>query len=126
MFTGWAVSLYDYAIKIFGLIAEIHKASESALPGNRNFIEGYISVTPTWQLIQYLFRGMSIRDLDQSCRDKFKDYVQSEEDRIRANLESVGYDIDATNTLALVTGSGRMERVMLSSDHHVQTRHISI
>jgi hypothetical protein len=53
------------------------------------------------------YRGTNDTDL----REKTQEYVLQEEARIKANLESIKYDIDAPNTLALITGPGRIEKV---------------
>ena len=39
------------------------------------------------------------------------DYIQSEEERLTTGLDRLGWDIDAFNTLQLIAGTGRIERV---------------
>lgn len=42
---------------------------------------------------------------------KFQSYIDEEEARLAANLDAVDYDIDAADTLVLVTGPDRIEKV---------------
>ena len=67
------------------------------------------SMVRTEQLLRSVapYRGINDTDL----REKTQEYVLQEEARIKANLESIKYDIDAPNTLALITGPGRIEKV---------------
>jgi hypothetical protein len=51
--------------------------------------------------------------VNEGLQEKFNSYVEAEEARLRGNLEAVDYDLDAANTLSLVTGDGRIERVTL-------------
>jgi hypothetical protein len=60
--------------------------------------------------------------VNEALQEKFSSYVEAEEERLRGNLEAVDYDLDAANTLTLVTGQGRIERVML---HFRQKRYYS-
>ena len=48
---------------------------------------------------------------DETLEGRFQDYVKYEEDRIRGNLEKIKYNIDTPETVSLVVGSGRLERV---------------
>lgn len=41
----------------------------------------------------------------------FQSYIDEEEKRLNTNLKLLKYEIDALNTLTLVTGPGRFERV---------------
>lgn len=44
---------------------------------------------------------------------KFEAYILGEETRMKQRLETVLYNIDAPNTLSIVTGFGRLEKVRL-------------
>lgn len=48
---------------------------------------------------------------DDTLEGRFQDYVKYEEDRIRGNLEKIKYNIDTPETVSLVVGSGRLEKV---------------
>ena len=56
---------------------------------------------------------------DEELFTKFKQYVLSEEGKMKERLETVLYSIDATNTLYMVTGSGRLEKVCFLYSHPV-------
>lgn len=43
--------------------------------------------------------------------DRFKPYLEAEEARLAANLTAVDYVIDGVDTLTLITGVGRIEKV---------------
>jgi hypothetical protein len=64
----------------------------------------------------YSFNSRSFDDLtgslvNESLQSKFQNFVDAEEARLAANLDAVDYDIDAADTLVLVTGQGRIEKV---------------
>ena len=46
-----------------------------------------------------------------SLQERFKSYVEAEEEWLHEGLETVRYDINAMDTLLLVTGPGRIEKV---------------
>jgi hypothetical protein len=82
-------------------------------PENRNAVNDYLlsvyeSVTTLTDSVNYCPRS-------DALRARFRSYIDSEEERLRKNLDEVDYDIDARDTLALVTGPGRIERVSLSA-----------
>lgn len=52
---------------------------------------------------------------DMSLDERFSSYMLQEEARIGKVLKSVAFEIDASDTLALITGSGRIERVRCRS-----------
>jgi hypothetical protein len=43
--------------------------------------------------------------------EKFKTYIEAEEARLENNLQAVDYIIDGMETLTLITGVGRIEKV---------------
>lgn len=48
---------------------------------------------------------------NDALQARFQSYVDAEELRLKTNLEAIRYDIDGLDALALVTGSGRIEKV---------------
>lgn len=44
---------------------------------------------------------------------KFQAYMDHEEERITKNLEAIHYDIDALDTVYVVAGPGRIEKVRI-------------
>jgi hypothetical protein len=49
---------------------------------------------------------------------RFKSYLEAEEARLSTNLKAVDYVIDGTDTLTLITGVGRIEKV--GARRHIQ------
>ena len=47
----------------------------------------------------------------RSLWKRFKSYVDGEESRLEQKLKDVHYNIDALDTLSLITGPGRIEKV---------------
>jgi hypothetical protein len=43
--------------------------------------------------------------------ERFKSYLEAEETRLSTSLKAVNYNIDGTDTLTLITGAGRIEKV---------------
>ena len=83
------------------------------LPINRHSVEYYLQKVwkIAFELCVPLKRRMWLRFLPEWLEGKFNDYVRYEEERIRQNLEDVHYDIDAIETVNIVAGSGRIEKV---------------
>jgi hypothetical protein len=85
---------------------------DNLLPVNRQIVNWYLCEASMDRIKRLLrsvapYQGANEADL----REKIRPYVLQEEQRIKDNLEAVKYDIDAPNTLALITGPGRIERV---------------
>ncbi|KAJ7779541.1 hypothetical protein B0H14DRAFT_2631247 [Mycena olivaceomarginata] len=70
--------------------------------------------------------------VNEALHARFSSYIESEEARIRGksrfygNLEAVQYDIDASDTLELVTGEGRIDRYALPVIYLLLERHFEI
>lgn len=54
---------------------------------------------------------------DPELERRMLPYVQQEEQRMERSLLDVAYDIDDQNTLSLITGPGRIERVGVNISH---------
>jgi hypothetical protein len=87
-----------------GLLAEV-------LPPNRHSIVDYF--TFSWDAIHMLTATVTSLQPESgpSTSDKFKSYLEAEEARLNTNLKAVDYVIDGTDTLTLITGEGRIEKV---------------
>jgi len=68
-----------------------------------------------WQFVHTL--TASVLSLDSSMTDpgKFKFHLEGEETRLGKNLRAVNYVIDGTDTLALIAGGGRIEKVRIGN-----------
>ncbi|KAJ7228211.1 hypothetical protein GGX14DRAFT_346568 [Mycena pura] len=108
---GWHQSMTRYAMKIRELLAKMFAVRLNVLPANRVSVNKYLDTI--YQGVTTLHSGLNQCYINESLQEKFDSYFESEEVRLRGNLEAVQYDIDALNTLYLVTGQGRIERFLL-------------
>jgi hypothetical protein len=88
------------------------------LPSNRRGVDEYLFHTSFWR-IELLLRSTTPVNpatlLDHDLVRYTDMYTAAEEKRLETNLEDVGYELDTTATVSLVTGEGRIERVSI---HH--------
>ena len=89
--------------QMFGLLSKI-------LPENRPFAHKYLQ--QVWKRIYEIISSLHSRHVPYSLEGRFTSYVKSEESRLKANLAEIRYDIDEMDTLKLVTGPGRIEKVL--------------
>lgn len=91
-----------------------HLLETDVLPMNRPTLDQYLNMF-SFDRLETMLSAVDREpyDQDEELIARFAPYVKSEEDRIAANLKSVAYEIDEQDTLALVTGPGRIERVRL-------------
>ncbi|KAJ6499432.1 hypothetical protein C8R45DRAFT_115543 [Mycena sanguinolenta] len=111
----WAIGFHQsmtiYATKIRELIAKMFALRTRVLPANRTAVNSYLETI--YNGVTSLESGLAPCYVNEALQERFKDYVEAEEARLRRNLEAVDYDLDAANTLTLVTGQGRIERFLL-------------
>jgi hypothetical protein len=108
-FAGWHQSLAQYEVKIRDLVGKMFAILPYIKDANRASVNEYLA--SVYEDVTTLQSGVNECDTNDALHARFKSYVDAEETRLMANLEAVDYDIDATDTLALVTGPGRIERV---------------
>jgi hypothetical protein len=109
LLSGWHQILYDYAEKIRNLLSEMFAILPMILKANMDSINEYLS--SVYNGIATLHTGVTPCDITDWLQEKFQSYVEAEEERLQKALERVKYNIDAPDTLALITGPGRFERV---------------
>ncbi|KAF7297297.1 hypothetical protein MIND_00962900 [Mycena indigotica] len=111
----WAIGFHQamtiYAVKIRELVAKMFALRTLVLPANRASINSYLE--EIYQGVTTLESGLQPCYVNEALQEKFALYVDAEEARLRGNLEAVDYDLDAANTLTLVTGDGRIERFIM-------------
>ncbi|KAJ7291055.1 hypothetical protein C8J57DRAFT_208463 [Mycena rebaudengoi] len=108
---GWHQSMSVYAVKIRELIAKMFALRTLVLPANRTSVNSYLEAI--YNGVTSLESAVNPCFVNEGLQEKFNSYVEAEEARLRGNLEAVDYDLDAANTLSLVTGDGRIERFIL-------------
>ena len=93
---------------MFSLKSHIH-------PAVRSSVDTYLHTV--WTGISELTSSLEPYHPPEGLLEKFQSYIYEEEMRLREGLEAVRYDIDAMDTLVLVTGPGRIEKVREVSSH---------
>jgi hypothetical protein len=110
---GYRSSIIDYAKKIENLFAQMEGVRAKVLPPNRESIDDYF--TYAWKPIHTLTAATFQLQPGPSHPEKFESYLEAEEIRLGNNLKAVEYVIDGTDTLTLITGGGRIEKVSTSN-----------
>ncbi|TBU41129.1 hypothetical protein BD309DRAFT_868889 [Dichomitus squalens] len=105
---GWQMAMTHYVVQIDHLLDKMFAVKSHVLPANRRFVERYLD--SVWSLITELTTGFRRAEWNDAMRENFQSYVVDEENRMRERLETIRYDIDAADTLILVTGPGRIEK----------------
>ena len=108
---GYRASIIDYANKIEELFAKMEGVHVEVLPPNRRSVDNYFR--SVWESVHTLTAAATRLQTDSasSSGDKFKPHLEAEEARLITNLKAVDYTIDGTDTLTLITGIGRIEKV---------------
>ena len=110
---GFRASIINYAKRIEELFAKMEGVRSHVLPPNREAIDDYF--TYIWEPVHTLTAAVVSLQPGPNNPDKFKSYLEAEEARLSANLRAFDYIIDGTDTLTLITGVGRIEKVSTSS-----------
>ncbi len=78
-------------------------------PANRYIVDAYLRTV--WKRVSTLTLSLAPGSYPSSLRAHFRSYVHSEEERLRDGLKTVQYHIDGIDTLSLIVGPGRIEKV---------------
>ncbi len=103
------MAMTHYVNRIDELLAKMFAIKSDVLPANRRFVDYYLD--SVWSWITELTTGFRRAEWSDTMRDRFQSYVLEEEVKMRRKLELVRHDIDAADTLLLVIGTGRVEKV---------------
>jgi hypothetical protein len=99
--------------------ARIAMVSQEVLQCNRVLVDYFTTSWYTGYCVDKILAGVypAVQDMDANYQlfERFKDYIDEEEARMKKKLQSVMYCIDAPNTLSLVTGPSRLEKVCAES-----------
>jgi hypothetical protein len=107
---GWHLSIWEYRSQIAGILQQMWDLYPLTLLGNRSTVLEYRKST-VLERLELLLLGIQRCPQDANLKHKIASYVQSEETRMEGNLRSVAYELDAPDTVTLITGPGRIERV---------------
>lgn len=90
----------------------MHVMKSAVLPENRDLVEYYIY--KVWRVgVELTISFRKPESLPDWLETKFQEYVTYEEERIKKNLKDIRYDIDALDTVYIVAGPGRIEKVSI-------------
>jgi hypothetical protein len=106
---GFRTSIIDYAQKIEDLFAKMEGIRAEVLPANQELMDIYF--TDVWKRVHKLTAAAPSPLPLSFDPEKFKPYLEAEEARLSTNLKAVNHVIDGTDTLSLITGLGRIEKV---------------
>lgn len=104
----------DYARKIEELFAKMEGVRTTVLPPNGSRADLYFG--NAWLIVHSLTSPVLSLDCPESVladTGKFKHHIEEEEKRLENNLRAVNYVIDGIDTLTLITGGGRIEKVWI-------------
>ena len=125
---GWQMTATVYREKIVEICAKMFAIRPLIHPANRNAVNQYLDTV--WKKVATLTSSLVGKTQTDALKGRFQSYVDAEEQRLREGLETFKYDIDAIDTLSLITGPGRIEKVTPSpsSPHlyaHCSAVHLS-
>lgn len=92
-------------------------ASADTLPPNRAYVQKLLGEGVFYAcdcILSGIHQTVDATRFDQVAFDMFKDHEASEEEKLRSALETVNYELDAPNTLGLVIGARRLDKVCLA------------
>ena len=81
------------------------------LPPNRGTVDLYFEFV--WEDVHTLTAAVLSQDFWVDDPKRFNLYLEAEEARLGNNLRGVDYVIDGVDTLPLITGVGRIEKVSI-------------
>lgn len=116
------MSMSNYAGKIDILLANMSALKTHVLPANRNAMEQYLCTV--WAVVTMLTASLCRVAVDKQLLHRFEEYTQAEEKRLLENLKTAQYNIDTRDTLDLICGPGRIEKV-LPLNHLIRVNAIS-
>jgi hypothetical protein len=117
---GYRSSIIDYANRIESLFTKMEGVRADVLPPNREAIDDYF--TYVWEPVHTLTAAALSLQPGPNKPERFQSYLETEEARLRADLKAVDYIVDGTDTLTLITGVGRIEKVsdLKLTQHHAR------
>lgn len=104
---GWQMTTTYYRDKIEQLLEKMVRSKVH--PANRVIVDEYLD--ETWHPVTELVESFAAEQPTETFWARFQPYIKSEEERLEKKLESLHYHIDASDTLTLVLGPGRIEKV---------------
>ncbi|KAI0633747.1 hypothetical protein C8Q77DRAFT_1157911 [Trametes polyzona] len=109
---GWRMTSTYYCRKIDALLKKMCDLLPTVRP--ENFEPAIWYLHSVWRPVTTLTAALERADVkaDDAHWARFSEYVESEERRLEEGLKTFQYYIDDTDTLALITGPGRIEQFL--------------
>lgn len=101
--------MIKYRGEITDLIAKMFAILPRVPDANRVSVAAYIK--RIYELVMTFVDSINDAAVNDALQARFKSYTEAEESRLRKGLEDVKHDIDQLDTLSLITGPGRIEKV---------------
>jgi hypothetical protein len=115
MITGFKWSMIDYSRKKEHLFAKMEGVRSMVLPPNREAVDRYFAYV--WGGVHTLTSAVLSQYSSQNSGPddpkRFQSYLEAEEARLGNHLQAVDYVIDGIDTLPLIAGVGRIEKVRI-------------
>ncbi|KAJ7084934.1 hypothetical protein C8R44DRAFT_894044 [Mycena epipterygia] len=139
---GHHQAMTTYVSMITEILAKMFAIIPNIDPVNKTSVNNYLNTV--YQRVQSFRASLNPCCVNAGLQEKFATYVTAEEARLRGryrsrsqnstptgwssaeNLEGFQYDIDAPDTLELVTGPGRIDRFVLPLVYLLLERHFEI
>ncbi|KAG8857178.1 hypothetical protein FRC20_000315 [Serendipita sp. 405] len=126
---GWHYTIWDYRSKIGSILNAMEELLDSGdtHQANQSLVDYYLMSEEILQIDQMVHSvARYTEENTYTLEEKIRPYVDEEEERLRANLNRVGWNIDGFDTLTLVTGPGRIERYLFPLLYLVLDRHLRV
>ncbi|KZV94095.1 hypothetical protein EXIGLDRAFT_767390 [Exidia glandulosa HHB12029] len=128
---GFRVICLAYAEEIQDMRAMMGQLALRALPSNQRAVDSYLSEHSLY-IVDQLVHGI-ITSADESDErmpmnlvHRFHGYKTSEKEYLTNLIERLHWEIDAQNSLSIITGGGRIEQFIFPLLSLLLTRHLEI
>ncbi|KAJ7689549.1 hypothetical protein B0H17DRAFT_633894 [Mycena rosella] len=122
---GWQIYATKYCTEIDDIFTEMRLIRDKVgiqMPGNKRFLNNYIS--ETWPFVIGLTSGIERFEGADWLADQFKEYIVSEEAAFRSRLETIHYDIDSADTVQEILRGEPIERSIFMLIAIIMRRHL--
>ncbi|KAF6764123.1 hypothetical protein DFP72DRAFT_414528 [Ephemerocybe angulata] len=127
---GWAVSIKKYKEKILQLVRQIYDSRQDVMACNMSYVDEYLDGY-SFQSLDTLLRSTQpsvgeSEETDAKLAAMVSDLDDGLEQRLLANLKSIKFNITSVDTVALITGPGRIERFVFPLIYLLLRHHLRI
>ena len=110
---GWHITAGAYCFQIPHLLCSMLGMRDHLLPENRGLADRYLQaiLSPSIEVIVGLSRPKCSPDLQQ----KYATYTEMVERRLQWKLDTLKYNIDAVDTVFVISGTKKLEQASFAS-----------